>query len=92
MVLEQNMQDCYIKSIDFGLKLYALYLPAEAAKRIILSHDVAGGLALSFMAKYLHEHQCDVLFIEHRCGDSEGKYITLEQKEQWDAMGSRLYG
>lgn len=35
---EQNMQDCYIKSID-GLKLHALYLPAEAAKRIvILSH------------------------------------------------------
>ncbi len=28
---EQNMQDCYIKSID-GLKLHALYLPAEDAE------------------------------------------------------------
>ena len=40
--LEQKMQDCYIKSID-GLKLHALYLPAEAAKRIvILSHGYRG--------------------------------------------------
>ena len=40
--LEQKMQDCYIKSID-GLKLHALYLPAEDAKRIvILSHGYRG--------------------------------------------------
>ena len=32
----QKMQDCYIKSID-GLKLHALYLPAEDAKRIVIS-------------------------------------------------------
>ena len=82
---EQKMQDCYIKSID-GLKLHALYLPAEDAKRIvILSHGYRGSRfgTLSFMAKYLHEHQCDVLFTEHRCcGDSEGKYITFGAKEQ----------
>ncbi|MFQ9928106.1 MAG: alpha/beta hydrolase [Anaerobutyricum soehngenii] len=93
--LEQKMQDCYIKSID-GLKLHALYLPAEDAKRIvILSHGYRGSRfgTLSFMAKYLHEHQCDVLFIEHRCcGDSEGKYITFGAKEQWDASnGQSMY-
>ena len=91
---KQNMQDCYIKSID-GLKLHALYLPAEAAKRIvILSHGYRGSRfgTLSFMAKYLHEHQCDVLFIEHRCcGDSEGKYITFGAKEQWDVQQWAVY-
>ena len=91
---EQNMQDCYIKSID-GLKLHALYLPAEDAKRIvILSHGYRGSRfgTLSFMAKYLHEHQCDVLFIEHRCcGDSEGKYITFGAKEQWDVQQWAVY-
>ena len=91
---EQKMQDCYIKSID-GLKLHALYLPAEAAKRIvILSHGYRGSRfgTLSFMAKYLHEHQCDVLFIEHRCcGDSEGKYITFGAKEQWDVQQWAVY-
>ncbi|MFZ2816855.1 MAG: alpha/beta hydrolase, partial [Blautia wexlerae] len=58
--LEQKMQNCYIKSID-GLKLHALYLPTEYAKRIvILSHGYRGSRfgTLSFMAKYLHEHQC----------------------------------
>ena len=91
---EQKMQDCYIKSID-GLKLHALYLPAEAAKRIvILSHGYRGSRfgTLSFMAKYLHEHQCDVLFIEHRCcGDSEGNYITFGAKEQWDVQQWAVY-
>ena len=88
------MQDCYIKSID-GLKLHALYLPVEAAKRIvILSHGYRGSRfgTLSFMAKYLHEHQCDVLFIEHRCcGDSEGNYITFGAKEQWDVKQWAVY-
>lgn len=44
------------------------------------------------MAKYLHEHQCDVLFIEHRCcGDSEGNYITFGAKEQWDVQQWAVY-
>ena len=85
----QKMQDCYIQSVD-GLKLHGFYLPAEHAKRfVILSHGYRGSRfgSLSFMAKYLHEHQCDVLFIEHRCcGDSEGKYITFGAKEQWDVQ------
>ena len=56
----QKMQDCYIQSVD-GLKLHGFYLPAEHAKRfVILSHGYRGSRfgSLSFMAKYLHEHQC----------------------------------
>ena len=61
---------------------------------VILSHGYRGSRfgTLSFMAKYLHEHQCDVLFIEHRCcGDSEGKYITFGAKEQWDVQQWAVY-
>ncbi len=57
----QKMQDCYIQSVD-GLKLHGFYLPAEHAKRfVILSHGYRGSRfgSLSFMAKYLHEHQCN---------------------------------
>ena len=72
----QKMQDCYIQSVD-GLKLHGFYLPAEHAKRfVILSHGYRGSRfgSLSFMAKYLHEHQCNLLFMEQRCcGESEGK-------------------
>ena len=39
---QQNMQDCYIQSID-GLKLHASYLPAKDAKRfVLLSHGYKG--------------------------------------------------
>ena len=81
----QKMQDCYIQSVD-GLKLHGFYLPAEHAKRfVILSHGYRGSRfgSLSFMAKYLHEHQCNLLFMEQRCcGESEGKYITFGAKEK----------
>ena len=65
----QKMQDCYIQSVD-GLKLHGFYLPAEHAKRfVILSHGYRGSRfgSLSFMVKYLHEHQCNLLFMEQRC-------------------------
>ena len=91
---EQKMQDCYIKSID-GLKLHALYLPAEGAKRIvILSHGYRGSRfgTLSFMAKYLHEHQCDVLHrlrarvpLEIRSSNGSGVRIPVRngRRKQW---------
>ncbi|MFR7394740.1 MAG: serine aminopeptidase domain-containing protein [Blautia wexlerae] len=50
---------------------------------VILSHGYRGSRfgSLSFMAKYLHEHQCNLLFMEQRCcGESEGKYITFGAK------------
>lgn len=80
----QKMQDCYIQSVD-GLKLHGFYLPAEHAKRfVILSHGYRGSRfgSLSFMAKYLHEHQCNLLFMEQRCcGESEGNILPLEQRK-----------
>lgn len=88
------MQDCYIQSVD-GLKLHGFYLPAEHAKRfVILSHGYRGSRfgSLSFMAKYLHEHQCNLLFMEQRCcGESEGKYITFGAKEKWDVQRWAIY-
>lgn len=90
----QKMQDCYIQSID-GLKLHGFYLPAKDAKRfVILSHGYRGSRfgTMSFMAKYLHEHQCNLLFMEQRCcGDSEGKYITFGALEQWDVQRWAIY-
>ena len=90
----QKMQDCYIQSVD-GLKLHGFYLPAEHAKRfVILSHGYRGSRfgSLSFMAKYLHEHQCNLLFMEQRCcGESEGKYITFGAKEKWDVQRWAIY-
>ena len=47
--------------------------------------------SLSFMAKYLHEHQCNLLFMEQRCcGESEGKYITFGAKEKWDVQRRQI--
>lgn len=90
----QKMEDCYIRSVD-GLKLHGFYLPAENPKRfVILSHGYRGSRfgTMSFMAKYLHEHQCDLLFMEQRCcGDSEGKYITFGAMEQWDVQRWAIY-
>lgn len=89
----QKMQDCYIQSVD-GLKLHGFYLPAENAKRfVILSHGYRGSRfgSLSFMAKYLHEHQCNLLFMEQRCcGESEGKYIPLEQRKNGMYSGGQF--
>ena len=78
-----------------GLKLHGFYLPAEHAKRfVILSHGYRGSRfgSLAFMAKYLHEHQCNLLFMEQRCcGESEGKYITFGAKEKWDVQRWAIY-
>ena len=54
---------------------------------------VAAGLARCLLWRNICiEHQCDVLFIEHRCcGDSEGKYITFGAKEQWDVKQWAVY-
>lgn len=94
MVLCTEDADCYIRSTD-GLKLHGFYLPAENAKRfVILSHGYRGSRfgTMSFMAKYLHEHQCNLLFMEQRCcGDSEGKYITFGAMEQWDVQQWAIY-
>ena len=91
---QQNMQDCYIRSAD-GLLLHGSYLPAAGAKRyVLLSHGYRGsGFGdFAYIAKFLHENGCSLLFIDQRCcGLSQGKYITFGAKEQWDVQQWAYY-
>ncbi len=91
---EQDMRDCYIRSVD-GLRLHAFYLPAENAKRfVLLSHGYKGSGFGDFAntARFLHENGCSLLFIDQRCcGDSEGEYITFGAKEQYDVQRWAYY-
>jgi alpha-beta hydrolase superfamily lysophospholipase len=85
---QQDMKDWYIHSAD-GLRLHAYYLPAKAdAKRfVLLSHGYKGSGFGDFagIAGFLHEHNCNLLFIDQRCcGMSEGEFITFGAKEQDD--------
>lgn len=90
----QEMEECYVRSRD-GLLLHASYLPAENAKRfVLLSHGYKGsGFGdFAYMAKFLHEHHCNLLFIDQRCcGQSEGEYITFGAKEQYDVQRWAYY-
>lgn len=91
---QQNLQDCYLKSAD-GLKLHAFYLPAENAKRfVLLSHGYKGsGFGdFAYTARFLHENQCNLLFLDQRCcGASEGEYITFGAMEQYDVQRWAYY-
>jgi len=91
---EQNMQDCYIKSID-GLQLHAFYLPAKYPKRfLILCHGYKGsGFGdFAYTARFLHENNCSLLFIDQRCcGESQGEYITFGAMEQYDVLQWAYY-
>lgn len=91
---QQNMHDCYIKSID-GLKLHASYLPTKDAKRfVILCHGYKGsGFGdFAYTARFLHENNCNLLFIDQRCcGESQGEYITFGAKEQYDIQKWSYY-
>ena len=92
--LQQDMQDYYTRSTD-GLLLHGFYLPAENAKRyVLLCHGYKGsGFGdFAYIAKFLHENGCSLLFIDQRCcGLSEGKYITFGAKEQWDVQQWTYY-
>lgn len=91
---KQHMQDCYIRSMD-GLMLHAYYLPAENAERfVLLSHGYKGSGFGDFAntAGFLHENQCNLLFIDQRCcGVSEGEFITFGAKEQYDVQSWTCY-
>lgn len=86
---QQKMQDCHIKSVD-GLLLHGSYLPAEHAKRfVVLCHGYKGSGFGDFagIARFLHENNCNLLFIDQRCcGESEGEFITFGAKEQYDVL------
>lgn len=92
--MEQPMQDCYMRSRD-GLRLHARYLPAKDARRfVLLSHGYKGsGFGdFAYTARFLHEHQCNLLFIDQRCcGESQGEYITFGAMEQFDVQGWAEY-
>ena len=85
--VKQQMEPVTVQSQDH-LKLHGNYLKCEDPKRIVLcvhgfrgdaSHDAAG------IARYLHEHQCDLLLISQRAsGQSEGNYITFGAREKYD--------
>jgi hypothetical protein len=85
--MSQTMEDWHIRSAD-GLRLHAAYLPAADAKRfVLLSHGYKGSSFGDFanIARFLHEHNCNLLFIDQRCcGQSEGEYITFGAREQED--------
>ena len=70
------------------------YLPAENAKRfVILSHGYRGSRfgSLSFMAKYLHEHQCNLLFMEQRVVEKVKENISpLEQRKNGMYSGGQF--
>lgn len=90
----QNKQDCYVRSTD-GLLLHGFYLPAAKAERyVLLCHGYKGsGFGdFAYIARFLHENRCNLLFIDQRCcGLSEGKYITFGAKEQWDVQQWTYY-
>lgn len=92
--MQQNMQDCYIKSRD-GLILHARYLPAENARRfVLLCHGYKGsGFGdFAYTSRFLHENQCNLLFIDQRCcGESKGEYITFGAMEQHDVQRWAYY-
>ena len=91
---EQNMRDCYIRSMD-GLVLHGYYLPAKKAERfVILCHGYKGsGFGdFAYMARFLHENRCNLLFIDQRCcGASGGEFITFGAKEQYDVQRWAYY-
>lgn len=90
----QDMQDCYIRSVD-GLVLHGLYLPTENAERyVLLSHGYKGsGFGdFAYIARFLHENGCNLLFIDQRCcGLSEGEFITFGAREQYDVQRWAYY-
>lgn len=92
--IQQDMQHCYMKSID-GLILHAHYLPAKNAERfVLLSHGYKGNSFgdFAYIAKFLHEHRCNLLFIDQRCcGASEGDYVTFGAMEQYDVQKWAYY-
>lgn len=91
---EQEMQDCYIKSKD-DLVLHAYYFPAENPKRfVVLCHGYKGsGFGdFAYTARFLHENNCNLLFIDQRCcGESKGEYITFGAMEQYDVQRWAYY-
>ncbi len=93
-LLAQNTEEVFITSYD-GLRLSALYLPAENAKRTVLcvhGYQSRGSRDFGCVWKYYNSIGCNLLVIDHRaCGKSEGKYVTFGVKERFDVLSWAEY-
>jgi len=93
-------KDVWIKSTD-GLRLHALWIPAEQAKgTVLLAHGYRSTILADFamIFDFYHGLGLNLLVPDQRChGKSEGKYITFGIKEssdmlQWLDFHNRTYG
>lgn len=91
---EQNPEKVEIESFD-GLRLRALYLPAENAKcTAILMHGYRSERLWDFAGAYrlLHEYGCNLLVPWQRAhGESEGKTICMGIRERRDCADWARY-
>ena len=91
---EQNTEKVEITSFD-GLRLRALYLPAENARcTAILMHGYRSEFLWDFAGAYqlLHEYGCNLLVPWQRAhGESEGKVICMGIKERRDCADWARY-
>ena len=85
-----NAQQVYIKSHD-GLRLHALWIPAQDPKgTILLAHGYRSTKLADFSAAYDYYHRqgMNILVPDQRShGLSEGRYITFGVKESKDMLG-----
>lgn len=84
---QHEVQDVYMQSHD-GLRLHALWIPAEDAKgTILLAHGYRSSYLLDFAMVFdvYHQFGFNLLVPDQRShGKSEGKYITFGVKESHD--------
>ena len=84
---DHNAQDVYIKSFD-GLKLHAMWVPAENARGTVLfAHGYRSNKLVDFSLAFdmYHNLGMNILVPDQRAhGKSEGKYITFGVKESRD--------
>ncbi len=97
---DHNAQDVYIESFD-GLKLHAMWVPAENPKGTVLfAHGYRSNKLVDFSLAFdmYHNLGMNILVPDQRAhGKSEGKYITFGVKESrdfksWIAYHNKTYG
>ena len=97
---EHNAQEVYIKTFD-GLKLHAMWVPAENPKGTILfAHGYRSNKLVDFSLAFdmYHNLGMNILVPDQRAhGKSEGKYITFGVKESrdfknWIAYHNKNFG
>lgn len=93
-LLERDPEEVEISSFD-GLKLRALFLPAEHARcTAILMHGYRSEQLWDFAGAYelLHTHGCNLLVPWQRAhGRSEGRFICMGKKEKRDCADWARY-